>query len=83
MKCKFTKEVQLCFSVAKVVPLDDNGADLPEEGRRMQPLDYSRNNILTITKDYNAKMDDVIKKVRDLPMGRKECVIKGGEKGAM
>ncbi len=72
----------MCFGVAKVVPLDENGAQLPEEGRRMRPFDYSRNNILTI-KDYNAKINDVIKKVRDLPAGGTEWVIKGGEKGAM
>jgi len=80
MKCKFTEEVRMCFGVAKVIPLDENGAHLPEEGRRMRPFDYSRNNILTI-KDYKAKMGEVIKRVKELPIGGKEWVIKGGEAG--
>ena len=43
MKCKCTDEVRLCLGNAVVTPIDEDGNELPQEGRLAKPFVYSGN----------------------------------------
>ena len=61
---KYTDEIRLCAGVAKV--------ELPcgrIEGRRAKPFNYSGKVILS-RRDYAARMDQEIKRVKNLAVGK-------------
>jgi len=64
LKVKFPQEVRLCLGVASNPDVDGN-----DQGIMLKPFDYSGKVVLTI-KDYNAKMDAEMGRIRKLTGGK-------------
>jgi hypothetical protein len=68
MKCKYTDEVRLCLGNAVVTPIDEDGNQLPKEGRVAKPYDYT-GTVLLSHKDYTGKINKELKRVKTVPNG--------------
>lgn len=70
MRCKYSEEVRLCIGVAVVTPLGPNGEPMDRIGKRLEPFDYSRTTLLSIS-DFKKKVNEEILRVRSLKHGQK------------
>ena len=68
MRCKYTDEVRLCIGVAVITPIGPNGESIEREGRRVQPFDYSRSVLLSVS-DFEKKIKVEIDRVKMLRHG--------------
>ena len=68
MRCKYTDEVRLCIGVAVITPIGPNGESIEREGRRIQPFDYSRSVLLSVS-DFEKKIKVEIDRVKMLRHG--------------
>ena len=68
VKCKYMDEVRFCFGVGTAIPLDTDGNEMPREGRRAQPYNYTGKTLLTIP-DYEKRIQDEIQRVKSTKHG--------------